>query len=49
MTNHPEPGKEKTVHEIDLIRTYRLNHNLSLDHPFWTDERILYLIELGME
>lgn len=46
-----EPGHDPAhaIGEIDLIRVYRLNHNLALDHPFWTSERILFAIQIGME
>ena len=49
-TGH-EPGFDpaQAIGEIDLIRAYRLNHNLALDHPFWTNERILFAIHIGME
>jgi hypothetical protein len=45
------PGHDpaQAIGEIDLIRVYRLNHNLALDHPFWTNERILFAIHIGME
>jgi hypothetical protein len=46
-----EPGRDpaQAIGEIDLIRAYRLNHNLALDHSFWTNERILFAIHIGME
>jgi len=43
-----EPGRDpaQAIGEIDLIRAYRLNHNLALDHSFWTNERILFAIHI---
>jgi hypothetical protein len=49
--NDHDPGTDPghAIGEIDLIRVYRLNHNLALDHHFWTNERILFAIHIGME
>ena len=49
-TGHePTHDPAHAIGEIDLIRVYRLNHNLALDHPFWTDGRILFAMQIGME
>jgi hypothetical protein len=47
--HNPGHDPAQAIGEIDLIRVYRLNHNLALDHPFWTNERILFAIHIGME
>lgn len=39
----------RLVRNIDRILAYRVDHNLAPDHPFWTDERILLAILMGME
>lgn len=44
MGNAPAPRSRD-----EAIAEYRLDHNLAGDHPFWTDERILAALELGME
>jgi len=47
--SEPRHDPAQAIGEIDLIRVYRLNHNLALKHPFSTNERILFAIHIGME
>jgi hypothetical protein len=35
--------------DADAILEYRLAHNLAVDHPFWTDDRVLSALHIGME
>lgn len=49
MSEVDGPDSGSILRDIDLIRIYRINHNLAPDHPFWTNERILFAILIGME